>query len=452
MNTTQVRTNNKSDAAAYPATRKLPILLGCVVAAIAVLSFAGCSPERGSTATNTPVPQEPTRQVDEALHFTPASDNPDPTTTPLPLFLRFLEDPQATVEVPEELPAGLSGKIVVNGRATEVYTTGVIDLERREFVNLRGEAGIVIADQKVSPNGELLAYLRTKYSEDVEPVDERLVTVDSELSVIGAHRRDRSWSSILGWSIDERIIISSLERQDGEAFVVDPASGSAEWLAVPSAEIYDSHPPSSAWGFPVRFDPTLMRAVYLRDIFSEDGLGAVLRDMSTGEDLWEVSHSSMVGNPPAWSPDGQRFAVPIPSQQDGYTFDISILTRDGELVKSLDLGSVYDQPVRLIDRLEWSPKGDQIAFVLATRQDRDEGPDTKRLITANITEVTLTEYDLSSSPVSDLGLLVWSPDGKAIATELFRDPNHSELIILDLESGRAFSIAENMSPVGWMIP
>jgi Tol biopolymer transport system component len=154
----------------------------------------------------------------------------------------------------------------------------------------------------------------------------------------------------------------------------------------------------------------------------------------------------------AWSRDG-RFAAVVAVDQDqsqgGYR--LLAVSRDGEVIQLTDESSGG----RILGP-SWSPDAGSIAFWIS-----GFAPDVYEFRPAIIQPDTnaLTVYCFaaprsgSSMHRDPVPAPVWSPGGGQIAvmSESSRGEQHSNVIVIDVERGRAYRIAEDAWPVGWMV-
>ncbi|HSA98011.1 MAG TPA: hypothetical protein VLF17_02930, partial [Candidatus Nitrosotenuis sp.] len=153
-----------------------------------------------------------------------------------------------------------------------------------------------------------------------------------------------------------------------------------------------------------------------------------------------------------WQPSGKQVAVvsSVPTEQDshGLPDEIFIVEEDGQVRQLTRLFDTFGLPLT-IDSLSWSPDGSKIAFWL-----HDKDANTTLMVTDPLTGTSVNYCILNvlgaSYPIS-VSKPIWSPNGKYLLVESRYTTDKNRVLLIDLSTNGAFPIAENASPVGWMI-
>jgi Tol biopolymer transport system component len=103
-----------------------------------------------------------------------------------------------------------------------------------------------------------------------------------------------------------------------------------------------------------------------------------------------------------------------------------------------------------IPSYNWSPDGRYIAFWLIPESKK---PDSANLAVLDTTNLEVVNYCLPGT-IKWYGDLppIWSPNSQQLVMEAEdrEDANHNLVILVDIATGWAAQIAENLTPVGWM--
>ena len=288
-------------------------------------------------------------------------------------------------------------------------------------------------DVDVSSDGQTLAYSWFNTA-----------TSKWELALIDStgQPQDVAWSSeqdfgFQGWLNYKQLIVV----QDSKYIVVDPYQNSQvsySFQDFPEINLYHSD-------YYVSFDPLLAKAIYrngkinVLDVSSK----TVTTQIKDGYDRTPIV---------SWQLSGEQAAVvssiPIEQNLHGLPDEIFILEQDGQVKQLTHLYDTFGLPFT-IDSLSWSPDGSKIAFWL-----HDKEGNTTLMVTdtvrGNAVNYCILNVLRASYPIS-VSKPIWSPDGKHLMVENRYTTDKNKVLIIDLSTNSAFPIAENASPVGWMI-
>jgi Tol biopolymer transport system component len=289
-------------------------------------------------------------------------------------------------------------------------------------------------DVDVSPDRQTLAYswfnnTKGKYE---------LALIDSAGSL-----QEIAWSSEQGfvfqdWLNDHQLIIS----QGTNYLVVDPYQDSHISFSSSDFPEFNLYDPTSF----LSFDPSLSKAIY-------NG-GSTINIFDLASKIIKIRLEDDYNRIPVfrWRPSGEQAAVvaTLMPEQDlhGLPDEIFIVEKDGQVRQLTHLYDTFRLALT-IHSLSWSPDGNKIAFWL------DDKETNTTLMVADYESGSAVNYCITNIwgaafPIP-ISAPIWSPDGKYLLVENQYAKGKNRVLVVDLSSNIAFPIAENMSPVGWMI-
>jgi Tol biopolymer transport system component len=286
-------------------------------------------------------------------------------------------------------------------------------------------------DVDISPDRHTLAY--SWFNDNTSKWE--VVLIDNE-----GNFQDAAWSSkedftFRGWLNDHQLVVSQVTYM-----VVDPYQNSQLSFSpfdFPDFNLYDSK-------FFVSFSPNLSKAVYKAgskiDVLDPSS-NTILARIKDGYDRTPIV---------SWrsSDEQAAFVSSIAAEHSLPPDEIFILEKDAQVRQLTNLYDTFGLPLT-IDNLSWSPDGSKIAFWLHDKEANSTLMVTD-YATGNTVNYCIINVAQDSFPIS-VSAPIWSPDGKYLMVENRYANDKNRVLIVDLSTNSAFPIAENASPVGWMI-
>jgi hypothetical protein len=417
-----------------------------------MFSIGACSPAERLTATTGPANTLRPPQITEtklAGNLSPTDrsplieiqPSPFPSSTP---SIQLVEPLCMQIEDELRPDTALRGSLILFSRLFK----HILDLRTMNLRAFPISPDAIIRDYPPeviahSPDREYLAYVEI-FLEDGRWKYRRLRLLDAT-----GNRHDLSywsvdWQWVLGWIDNNRLAIAIPGRPDGAVTVLNPFTG--VW-----SEILPEFPPPAAasilyprWTFPivVFYDPSLTHVAYP---IGEHGEGVVLYDLQADSIIWEGKTPDRYwvfkSHTLEWSPDGNNLAVVVQAI-DG-TDQLILVDPDGSSKTLLWASRITPGAFSIIENIAWSPNGKYIAGWLGTDIFGDSS-----LVLIDVEAETV--FDLCTSTAYD-SLPIWSPDGSQIAIEVREEYSRGHTLIIDLNEGYAFKVADDLAPVGWLV-
>lgn len=398
------------------------------------------------------------------------STNPIPTlivNTSTPIVPTL--SPTATLEPPQVVCSKVrqvdvsevksQGKMIFTSLHYQGY---IVNANNFEQIKIDSEEDMLFSIA-ISPNRQLTAY--QLYSRNSDNFTLVVTGFDGTPELTIPWEED--WAEIASWLDDQNLLINlvvemadeDISAKEFSTFLVfNPFTGERKILEPNFPEIY-SHHMFSFWenfGSTV-YNSSLDRVVYIRGgHFSEDGYYRYT--------LWSITENRELSNfkivvgyedVPKWSPDGEKFIIPVSHFGDNWpSYNFYLVNKNGEIKNLIDFSKYFS--FSYIDQFNWSPDGKYIAFWFS---GWEETPDFDNLnITDYLAIIDIESKEFSTYCISGkanrywvTSAPVWSPDGTQILVESPLSNEHSQVLLLDLEKEVIAKIGEDMIPVGWMI-
>lgn len=359
-----------------------------------------------------------------------------------------------------QIPA-LNGQLVLSGFRLE--ENGSLIAGQSYLYNLR--------------NGEQTSLGRTKY-ETVSPVSDwlafydnssgKVVIVDHDGKIFKELNADKSRQFPAYWLDNKNLalnkILENYARADNASLMItNPFTNEQhEWLPeYPQQDhgyYYDWQVVSN-----LLFNSEFSRLVYPATINGR--IAIVMRDVHLEREVARIYGGASKNNTPWWSPDGNYFIVSAPMRWDGQNSyiniddgfpyvggsDLLLVSIDGQ-IKRL----TYFTVTNLVGETNfvWSPNSRKIAFL---QWDVLHSLEPSLMVVDVETGIVNDYCKLAQPPIDNQNLPIvlpdpiWSPDGRYIVFTEINSEYQYKVRLLELESGRAWDIAEGVSAMGWMI-
>jgi len=313
----------------------------------------------------------------------------------------------------------------------------------------------------VSPNRRWIAYNATELDKNLAYIKNNLVIAGADNHVYKILPWESEWGTIL-WLNNQQLIIRLIQQAKSNLLdssipnflILNPITGERQNLKADyQLPTYDG------WDV-TAYDPTLTRLVFLKGDVSGPFYYV----------LWDIQHKRQITNFQIaddlntilrWSPDGKQFAF-APSLfskiKEYPSYELYSVTKDGKIKQLTHLTDYY--PWDYISDLSWSPDSRYIAFWFSHWQ-KNENPSydsvsDRDLAVLDTTTNLVTSYCINGEKNATIGIRiyqppVWSPDSKQIVIESQTGDDTFQTILIDVQKNRAFHLADDLEPVGWMV-
>jgi hypothetical protein len=276
----------------------------------------------------------------------------------------------------------------------------------------------------------------------------RLELMDAKWKQIKVINWKKYWGWIAGWIDNQRLAIieSELDAAGDQVYPVtviayNPYTKQEIILSpdFPDIDIASHRVYWETWGTTI-YNPTLTRVVYPGGMIGPNGEkkgdgGYILYGIPEKKKLAQIPSQDW-GHKPEWFADGSQFIVMT---------DDRFYKANADGVVSVISQKDINYPVNFYSL---SPDGNQLAlWLLNTLAILDTN--TGELIDTCILAGYNLEEGLNEPPNP-----VWSPDGKCLVISAnFNKENHLfDTVLVDLTKREAYKLADNFSPMGWMLP
>ena len=409
------------------------------VIAMGTESAAGTSDVLAAIRVSTQTPSlEPTITPTEP----PAPRSPTPTLAPA--------YQQKCLPVQDLPPDGLrqNGVIVLGGMQARLYNLKTLGKPVIPLAISGSYFEFLSNNSAVSPDGKKFIYL------EGSPDPKGYIPMRLALRIVRADGRrvavsqpwDPRWNAIVSWFDPETLLMAWDISYKGRMTVVNPFTGQARDLEPTFPDVYQSHLPGTTWDNATNavYSPDQTQVVYLRDDRVDPEHQIVLWDVKSRAAVWQRPDRGALAHTPRWSPDGTAFAVALDGGTGKESQDeLFLVNREGDERQLTHLATTGDKAV--FRGLTWSPDGQSLAFWLDYRHAVN-AYETEELGVLDLAGGQITLFCFGTGSARP----VWALDSLALAFEI--DPVNLPIqtILLDLQRGNAYKLADNTYPAAWL--
>lgn len=335
----------------------------------------------------------------------------------------------------------LENGLILSGKETYILNGEV----KKYFSSLKtSEYYVDISNVIVTPNGEKIAYIATKYLIS----NNELSYVDQSLRILMDNENEREitdWQpeneEPIEWFDNENLLFSLTDHSDGTIMLFNPLTQEKRKVSTTFSNIYNLDRIPWYKGpnpLPI-YNSSMSLAFYLRN--SEQGMEFALTNQKTGELLW----SKVVHNPtnrPLWSPVEDKILIAIPKSSSS-DFEFYTIDKNGQEIKLSNFNLIYS--TTYINGFNWSPDGQSIGFWLDGRKEENEY--FPRFAIFNLKNKQTTDYCIGPGG----GNIIWSPSGNQVALTVGdrKNPDLLSTVVIDIQKNIAVEVSDQEYPVGW---
>jgi hypothetical protein len=343
------------------------------------------------------------------------------------------------IESDPDKPINIIGSVISNTIYTYSILENEIQIEYLPFTDPK-EYDASAYGKKISPNRERLVYILT-YQEltSKEWINRQIMLLDLNhpVKILSGYNPN---DQLIGWLNNEWLIFNPTVPYQHFISLWNPSNGGTKRLTTDLPELY-YEPATSLWfgsNNPVpKYDPSGALAVYIR---GSGEMQYALWDIKSqillwSRDVWNISEE------PQWSSNGEYFALAVPPIDAG-TSEIYIIDRNGEETQITNFNSYFSG--LYVGPISWSPDNRYIAFWITYI---NPGDIEWEIAIVNVETGEITDYCITGYEVTP----IWSPDSRQIAIAYHnQDETYEGIAILDIFDEKAFLLAEDVRPAGWI--
>jgi hypothetical protein len=381
-----------------------------------------------------------------------------PNTTVAPTILPEINSTRKCLQqtslppISNSIIVGRSLKNVVSGEYPDLYIVDLSEIPSKQTIQKIN----ITSNFAISPNRRKIAYLSSAITNG-KPAQPSLIIANANFQIQNIISFSDHWNSILGWTLDQRVIISTNAENTLSSFVslaiIDPQQGNQQSIDIHISDFIGnqfSAPYWDGWHGSI-VDPTLARSIYLKQSnYDLEKYTYSLWDIENSKPIISLEkyiagslYFSEAAQKPVWSPDGGQFAV-AGMDQNGNPGKSGwfIVHINGTVKQITNLTNIaYIWPLTT-----WSPDNKSIV-VLATWQEA-MGSDLADVYIVNPISLDVTDLCLQIGvPETNP---IWSPSGKQFLIVDKYDKDHQRVLLADTEKSVYYQLGEDIEPMGWM--
>ncbi len=423
--------------------------------------ISNCS-KSGDSAPTKAIPTESTPEMTAEFTFEESTPTPtksprviavtiDPTFLPQEKVISEGRFQRTCINVKREMPdyANVDSGFVLYDRSKGIYY----------IQTLLSDNGVILPNVepysiKVSPNRKWIAYLQDTVPHQynfhlvVQSADRKVQkTFNSE--TIG------DVTGISGWLNDENIALELLSKQPLSTLVViNPFTGSQQKLTPDFPNIYDG----GTWewdssGLTV-YSPDLHYVVYPAH-YGDTPPRYIMWDIQNSREIVAILTGDLIQEP-QWAENGKLAVVTINKYFPVSSSEFYSANIDGMVVQLSKLEELFPNIGTKVRSWSWSPDSRYIAFWLDFYQKKSVSEERLMILdteTGDIVDYCIQgdEIQIATDQLAYTPPPIWSPNGGSLLIENRYETDQSRLILLELGNNAAYQLAQNVSPLGWMI-
>lgn len=341
--------------------------------------------------------------------------------------------------------------------SVDPYVLYLSDPLNRNKKELRFEPGLAPYGIIISPDRKLAALTMST----IEPPWQttKLQIVDS----VGVIQKELMWKSVWGsiaaWLDNHRLLIA--KQADLQLSIFNPETiilldiNTGQDVEIQATYPDLNHVEYVNWNLiNYIYSPDFTRILYPTSKVDPGYVNYVaLWDMENKQVLAtlpvELSETSL----PQWSPDGSRVLVSGLASKPGETStawrgqELFTIDANGKVTQLTHFTDYYPGTIT-IEKYTWSPDGQNIAFWFQTKQMNNP-----QLVTFNVSSGKAINHCISALPFHAASRPIWSPLGDYLVIDHQESINAvSQTLLMNISQNAVAQIAENVTPVGWMVP
>jgi len=332
-----------------------------------------------------------------------------------------------------------------------VYLSDVSNSNKRE---LRFEPGVAPYSMIISPDRKLAAMTMSTIAPPWQTT--KLLIVD----VVGVTQKEFVWKSewgrIAAWLDNHRVLIArqadlQLSIYNPETVILlDINTGQDSEIQATYPDL--NHVEYVHWNLiNYIYSPDLTRVLYPTSKVDPGYVNYVaLWDLENEQVLATLPVELTETSLPQWSPDGSKVLVAGLASKPGETStawrgqELFTIDADGEITQLTHFTDYYPGNIA-IENYTWSPDGQNIAFWLQTEQ-----MNKPQLV--DVSTGKAINHCISALPFHAASRPIWSPLGDYLVIDHQESANAiSQFLLMSISQNAVAQIAENVTPVGWMV-
>lgn len=298
-----------------------------------------------------------------------------------------------------------------------------------------------------SPDKSQIAYRLVK--DGISP--DKLIIADADFQPIKIMDWKSEWNSIIGWSDENRIIITKNEDETSDnklpsLIILDINTLSEKELIPKLPNLYDFQPWPSWNGYaPIIYNSDFTKAIYMKwTDETKSAYGYAFWDVTNTK---ELAFQEIVYTPiPQWSPDESYFVTS--GLIDISPKDLFAVYENGQTKQLTNFDNYFQNPE--IYNFSWSPNGDYLAILLIEKSDNRKA----NLVLLNVSTGVITDYCISVTIYGDTYtntfMPLWSPDGNQLIIQDWYTIDHRQTLMINILDNYAMILAEDVEPQAWL--